>query len=133
MRRILLTVIVMLTMLFTEGCGMMSDGRAEELYQAILADDTGEVRRMVEKDRGLLNRPRTTNPILRLSDSDNRYPLEVACDTSAEMAEILLDAGADVNVVDPYIKSTPLINALWARYPERERILMSSTRTTEQP
>ena len=40
MRRILLTVIVMLTMLFTEGCGMMSDGRAEELYQAILADDT---------------------------------------------------------------------------------------------
>ena len=122
MRRILLTVIVMLTMLFTEGCGMMSDGRAEELYQAILADDTGEVRRMVEKDPWLLNRPRITNPILRLSDSDNRYPLEAACYTSAEMAEILLDAGADVNVIDPYIKSTPLINALWARYPERYRI-----------
>ena len=100
---------------------MLSENKAEELYQAIIAEDTEQVRRLA-KDHKLINRPRIENPLLRLSDADNRYPLEAACATSAELAEILLEEGADVNVIDPYIKSTPLINALRSHYPDRFRI-----------
>ena len=112
---------MLITVLLTEGCAMLSENKAEELYQAIIAEDASRVREL-SKDPAVLNRPRTKNPILMLSDTDNRYPLEAACSTSAELAEILLDAGAEVNVIDPYIKSTPLINTLRARYPERFRI-----------
>ena len=117
-RRFLFVLLLTVVMVFTEGCGMPSDGQAEELYQAILDEDTELVRELAE-DHRLLNRPRITNPLMRLSDADNRYPLQVACYTSAELADILLEEGADVNVVDPYIGSTPLIDTLNAYYPER--------------
>ena len=121
MKRSLLIVVLLFIMLMTEGCAVLSENKAEELYQAIIAEDTEKVRELA-KDHHLINRPRTQNPLLMLSDSENIYPLEAACATSAELAEILLEEGADVNVIDPYIRSTPLINALCSYYPDRFRI-----------
>ena len=121
MKRSLLIAVLLFIMLMTEGCTVLSENKAEELYQAIIAEDTEKVR-MLAKDHQLINRPRTLNPLLMLSDSENIYPLEAACATSAELTEILLEEGADVNVIDPYIRSTPLINALFSYYPDRFRI-----------
>ena len=121
MKRFFLAVLLIIAMIFTEGCGMLSGNQAEELYQAIRDEDTERVRELAKNHR-ILNRPRETGLLMLVPSIENVYPLEAACYTSAELTEILLDEGADVNVVDPYISSTPLINALSAYYPERFRI-----------
>ena len=126
MKRFFLAVLLIIAMIFTEGCGMLSGNQAEELYQAIRDEDTERVRELAKNHR-ILNRPRETGLLMLLPSIENVYPLEVACYTSAliELCSgdtLFLDEGAVVNVVDPYISSTPLINALSAYYPERFRI-----------
>lgn len=90
----------------------------ERLYRAVGKDDPEEVARILS-EKGPLNQVRTANLILRMVDFENIYPLEKACETSFRMACMLLDAGADAGVVDPYIGSTPLIWALSENYEER--------------
>ena len=55
---------------------------------------------------------RSENPVLKMVDFENIYPIEKACKTSFEMASLLLDEGARADVIDPYIQATPLIFAL---------------------
>ena len=91
---------------------------SEKLYRAIDRNNPDEVRKLL-KEKGDVNQVRTSNPILQMVDFENIYPLEKACRTSYQMACMLLDAGADAGVVDPYIGSTPLIYALSDHYEER--------------
>lgn len=91
---------------------------SEKLYRAIGRNNIEEVRLLLAQKQNV-NSPRSTNPIMRLVDYENIYPLEKACKTSYEMAMLLLEAGADASVVDPYIASTPLIYALCENYGER--------------
>ncbi len=91
---------------------------SEKLYRAIGRNKPEEVRLLLVEG-GDVNSLRSNNPIMRLVDFENIYPLEKACKTSFEMAQILLEAGADAGVVDPYISSTPLIYALSENYGER--------------
>ncbi len=91
---------------------------SEKLYRAIDRGNPDEVRRLLA-EKGDLNQVRTANPALRMIDFENIYPLEKACKTSALMAGMLLDAGADAGVIDPYLGSTPLIYALSENYEER--------------
>ena len=90
----------------------------EQLYRAIDHRKTDEVRDLLASG-GDVNSLRTENPVLKIVDYENIYPLEKACKTSCEMADLLLEAGADAGVVDPYIGATPLIYALSENYEER--------------
>ena len=56
MKRSLLIVVLLFIMLMTEGCAVLSENKAEELYQAIIAEDTEKVRELA-KDHHLINRP----------------------------------------------------------------------------
>ncbi len=91
---------------------------SEKLYWAIGRKNMEQVRMLLAQKKDL-NSPRVKNPIMRLVDFENIYPLEKACKTSYEMAMALLEAGADAGVIDPHISSTPLIYALCENYPER--------------
>lgn len=66
-----------------------------------------------------INALRSENPVLKMVDFENIYPIEKACKTSFEMASLLLDEGARADVVDPHEMSTPLIFALSENYEKR--------------
>lgn len=91
---------------------------SEKLYRAIGRKNPAEVRLLLAQ-KGNVNSPRSMNPVMRLVDYENIYPLEKACKTSYEMAMLLLEAGADASLVDSYIGSTALIYALSQNYGER--------------
>lgn len=91
---------------------------SDMLYHAIKSQNVQAVKDLLAEG-GNVNVPRTDNPILGLIGFENIYPLEAACKTSAEMAGLLLEAGADASVVDPYLQGTPLLYALSAQYEER--------------
>ena len=109
------------------GCGVNSNTYSDRLYQAIVNGDKeqfdailkegGDVNKLRSEEsnskKGILGR------ILSNTDYENVYPLEIACQKSPEMAYALLEAGADVSVVDPYLDSTPLLYALSSNHPER--------------
>ena len=109
------------------GCGMKSNSYSERLYQAIINGEKEQFD-IILKEGGDVNELRSEEKnlkkgiigrILSNTDFENVYPLEIACQESPEMAYKLLEAGADVSVVDPYLDSTPLLYALSSNHPER--------------
>ena len=90
----------------------------EKLYYAIGRGQEDEVMRLLSHG-AQINALRSENPVLKMVDFENIYPIEKACKTSFEMASLLLDEGARADVVDPHEMSTPLIFALSENYEKR--------------
>lgn len=128
-KKIILCFILALCLPLT-GCIFVKKTYSEQLYQAILHQDQEEFERLLHQ-RGDLNTPRTehaTGIFGRLNDFENVYPLEIACKKSPKMARELLEAGADPNVTDEYLHSTPLIYALSNNHEERFALAMELIR-----
>lgn len=122
-KHLILTCLLLLSLLSVEGCTVKENTYSEELYQAIDSGDEEQVRVLLEQ-KGDVNTPRRSDSVLNSIDFENVYPLEKACKTSANMVKLLLDAGADVDIKDTYLSSTPLIYALSSNYEERFSIAM---------
>lgn len=106
------------------GCAFIYSfiGLPGQLRDAIWADDKEKVKRILEKCSAKDVNSLTSSSVLyfRVSESMNFYPLQEACRMgNPEIVQLLLDAGADVNVTDPSIHSTPLICALKSSSGER--------------
>jgi len=115
---------------FLTGCDTEKDSYAERLYQAITQEDYETFKALLKED-GDINTIRdaaSKKGIFRNAknamDFENVYPLEIACQKSPAMAYDLLEAGADVQVVDPYLHSTPLLYALSSDQPKRFELAM---------
>ncbi len=123
-KRILdLVLITLVTLSIVGGCGKMKDyNYSEQLYQAIVAEDTEQVKALLDQN-GDVNVMRSSNHNLGGLGFRNIYPLEAACMTSEEMVDLLMNAGADADVVDED-SCTPLIYALSSHYPERFSVAM---------
>lgn len=91
---------------------------SRKLYYAIGRNQEKEVRKLLAQG-AQIDALRSENPVLKMVDFENIYPIEKACKTSFEMASLLLDEGARADVIDPYIQATPLIFALSANYEKR--------------
>lgn len=90
-------------------------GLPGQLRGAIWADDKEKVERILERcsARDVNSLTSASELYFRITESMNFYPLQEACRMgNPEIVQLLLDAGADVNVTDPSIHSTPLICAL---------------------
>lgn len=92
---------------------------SESLYQAIDDKDISKLRTLLSKKGNVNSLRKPDNPVFALLGFENIYPLEKACKTSYTMANMLLEAGADPKLVDPYLSCTTLIYALSAPYKER--------------
>ena len=128
-KKIILCFILTLCLSLT-GCIFVKKTYSEQLYQAILHQDQEEFERLLHQ-RGDLNTPRTkhaTGIFGRLNDFENVYPLEIACKKSPKMARELLEAGADPNVTDEYLHSSPLIYALETNHDDRFSLAMELIR-----
>jgi len=105
---------------------------SEKLYYAIGRNKIPEVKKLLDQG-AQINALRSENPVLKMVDFENIYPIEKACKTSYEMASFLLDEGADADVIDPHVSSTPLICALSENYEQRFelglRLVRSGVRT----
>ncbi len=126
MRKQIIIVTMLLGMIvLLGGCDTNSNSYSERLYQAIVNGEKEQFDAIL-KEGGDVNELRNEElekgifgSVLNTADFENIYPLEIACQESPEMAYALLEAGADVSVVDPYLDSTPLLYALSSDHPER--------------
>lgn len=103
------------------GCLPKKNAYSNQLYEAIKNHDEEKFNQLLEEG-GDLDVPRVENGMsisFKVVDYENLYPLEIACKESPKMAKKLLDAGANPNVVDNYLHSTPLIYALETNHEER--------------
>ena len=132
MKKIIKMVVFISVIFLLGGCGMNSDNYAERLYQAISQEDQKTFEALLKEggDVNTLRDERKSSKqgifrnVLSNSDFENIYPLEIACQKSTQMAYELLEAGADVDVTDPYLNSTPLIYALSSNQPDRFALAM---------
>lgn len=85
------------------------------LVRAIYSNNMELVNEIIKKHPNSVNTlpsimPRWWNVLL---ENRNFFPLQEACHKgNVDMAKLLIKAGADVNSVDPYIGSTPLLMTL---------------------
>ena len=126
MKKVKSFVLILLVIFCISGCAMFENSYSDKLYTAIVNDDYDEFKRLLQQG-GDVNQMRSNLKWLSAIDYENLYPLEIACKRSPQMANDLLDAGAEVDVVDNYISTTPLICALGTNHEERfelaERII----------
>lgn len=96
---------------------------SDELSIAILSKDCDKVDELLSWKLGNVNSVRS--PLYgfsRIIDFQNFYPLQIAARSDLDTVNKLLKKGAKVNVVDPYIHSTPVICALESNLGERYEI-----------
>ncbi len=123
-----LILILVLITLFA-GCSKSESKKSsdnERLYQAIYNGDKNMFEALLSAgvDINALRNENINGHVSAAGDFENVYPLEIACQRSPEMAYELLEMGADVNAVDPYINSTALIYALSSNNPGRFKLAM---------
>lgn len=90
-------------------------GLPGRLSAAIWADDKEKVEQILKKCtvKDVNSLSSTSEMYMRLTETYGFYPLQEACRAgNPEIVQLLLEAGADVNVVDPWLHFTPLICAL---------------------
>jgi len=97
---------------------------AQKLIVAIDNNDVEGVSNLLESTTGNLNSKIFLLDIFaKLGESNNYTPLHEACiKGNFKIVKMLVDAGANVNVVEPITKSTPLSSALSNIKEERIRI-----------
>ena len=125
-KKVLLLSLVFLTYMLG-GCVMKVNDYSNNLYEAIKEHDADRFHELLNQG-GELNKPRVENPIIfipRNNDYENVYPIEIACKEAPDMALELLSAGADPNIVDDYLSSTPLIYALETNKQQRFNLAMT--------
>jgi FOG: Ankyrin repeat len=87
---------------------------AQKLVAAIEKDDSNAVSKLLKSSMGNINsKIFASNLFAKLGESNNYTPLQMACKKgNLQIVKMLVDAGADLEVVEPITKSTPLGNAL---------------------
>lgn len=96
---------------------------SDELSIAILSKDCDKVDELLSWKFGNVNSVRSPlHGFSRIIDFQNFYPLQIAAQSDLDTVNELLKKGAKVNVVDPYIHSTPVICALESNLGERYEI-----------
>ncbi|MGI9240059.1 MAG: ankyrin repeat domain-containing protein, partial [Verrucomicrobiales bacterium] len=74
----------------------------ESFWSAVAANDIGTAREFLEKDASLATRDFRPEKVRRDAPYENRFPLLKACQEGhCEMAEILLEFGADIDCKSP--------------------------------
>lgn len=87
---------------------------AIRLIDAIQKDDIAKIEQLLKSATGNVDAKRFTfDVIAKFSESNNATPLYEACiEGNLQAVKLLVDAGANVNVVEPITKGTPLSGAL---------------------
>lgn len=86
---------------------------SRSIILAIRTNDVENLREVLKNKKYAINHSELSDFGACLLQSSNRYPLQEACRVgNIEMVRLLIDNGADVNVKDSIIHSTPLLSAL---------------------